>query len=310
MVAAYLVVAWEPFDVDLPRHVTNDAVVTAAGDLVTEQGMLASPGAAPFVAAARAARSLTIELEVQPLRQGQRGPAPILAIASDEHHANLVIAQISDNIVVQVRHPASTPAGESGIRVRDAIRGTVPHRIVVRVEDDSLDIEVDGVVHASQSLSRPVFGTWNPAYPVTLGNVPAGGRPWAGTITAATVDVGDGPVDLLRPGVLERPSSWWVLPWRGRSFATDPDAPDVALNVLGFVPLGVLMAMTSGRRRLVRAAAATAAVSLVMEAGQVLLPSRDPSVVDLATNVAGGMLGTALVLVYERRRRRDASSRS
>jgi VanZ family protein len=81
---------------------------------------------------------------------------------------------------------------------------------------------------------------------------------------------------------------------------------DVAANVAGYVPLGFLLALSFLRRGSPRMAPTTnvaaiavatltaAVLSLWMEALQTYLPSRVPSNVDFALNVAGALLGAVL----------------
>lgn len=81
---------------------------------------------------------------------------------------------------------------------------------------------------------------------------------------------------------------------------------DVVLNVVLYVPLGLAAAMVFLRRdsRAVSAAAAIAlafGVSLSMELLQVYEPQRDPSSLDVLTNVGGGAMGTLIALLSERR---------
>lgn len=82
---------------------------------------------------------------------------------------------------------------------------------------------------------------------------------------------------------------------------------DVARNVLGFVPLGLLL--TSLLRRRLRGAALArfgvacgvgALLSLGIELGQTMLPSRYSSVLDLLLNVMGTALGSGVWLLVER----------
>ena len=81
---------------------------------------------------------------------------------------------------------------------------------------------------------------------------------------------------------------------------------DVAANVAGYVPLGFLLALSFLRRGSLRMAPTTnaaaisvatltaAVLSLWMEALQTYLPSRVPSNVDFALNVAGAALGAVV----------------
>ena len=75
---------------------------------------------------------------------------------------------------------------------------------------------------------------------------------------------------------------------------------DVLLNVLAYVPFGLLLALHFRSRGLphplVRAVACCALFSLSMEALQLFLPGRVTSIVDLATNTAGAALGAAAFL--------------
>ena len=74
---------------------------------------------------------------------------------------------------------------------------------------------------------------------------------------------------------------------------------DIAVNVAGYLPLGLLaVAAVHPRLRGVSAFAAAllgaAALSLVMEAGQSYLPARVPANLDVLCNIAGAALGAAL----------------
>ena len=78
-------------------------------------------------------------------------------------------------------------------------------------------------------------------------------------------------------------------------------AKDIVLNLVGFVPFGFLTFIyyrgtSTGRwlRTLTVATLAGAALSLVIEVGQVWLPTRDSSLLDLALNTAGSGIGAVL----------------
>lgn len=71
---------------------------------------------------------------------------------------------------------------------------------------------------------------------------------------------------------------------------------DVGINLLGYAPLGFLLALAnlrsgSGRFAVTTAALAAALLSLLMETLQGFLPARVPSNVDFALNAAGAGLG-------------------
>lgn len=105
----------------------------------------------------------------------------------------------------------------------------------------------------------------------------------------------------------DHPAGWaaWravMLPWPPRSTRFD-----VVANVLGYLPLGLLLVLALSRdRRWPLAAAAVAALvlgaglSLVLELLQNFLPRRVPSALDWACNSAGTAIGIALALPLHR----------
>jgi glycopeptide antibiotics resistance protein len=83
----------------------------------------------------------------------------------------------------------------------------------------------------------------------------------------------------------------------GGSFGRPISRTDAVSNVLLFVPLGALLSFRVAGRgtglgmTLVVAALGGLALSILVECGQLFLPSRVPSLVDLTTNTAGATLG-------------------
>jgi len=77
---------------------------------------------------------------------------------------------------------------------------------------------------------------------------------------------------------------------------------DVLSNVLGYAPLGFLLALALHRTRrewpaVVLATCVAAALSLTLEAIQMFLPVRVPSNVDAVLNIAGALLGASMARV-------------
>ena len=64
-----------------------------------------------------------------------------------------------------------------------------------------------------------------------------------------------------------------------------------ASNVIGFMPLGFLLAWKQKRSRIALALMIGFALSLTIELIQPLIPGRDSSIVDLASNSTGALLG-------------------
>ncbi len=80
---------------------------------------------------------------------------------------------------------------------------------------------------------------------------------------------------------------------------------DVAVNVMGYAPLGFFLALTGlrsghGKWAMLMALGAGMLLSLVMETLQSYLPSRVPSNVDLALNTLGVAMGASVAWALER----------
>ena len=130
-------------------------------------------------------------------------------------------------------------------------------------------------------------------YGVAVGSELMVARRGAGNLRRARAGVRGATIDYLAPESLEVPSVFWVTSKRLRSLGSQPPSPiDLALNVAGFVPFGVLLVVTGrARQSLLRVGFACALMSLAIETGQILFETRIPSVYDLVANTAGGLLG-------------------
>src|SRR5690348_15797729 len=73
-------------------------------------------------------------------------------------------------------------------------------------------------------------------------------------------------------------------------FDTSLDIPDILANVIGFIPLGVVLAARGARS----AIGIAACVSIFAETTQLFSLGRSPSLIDVATNVIGAALGVAI----------------
>lgn len=96
-------------------------------------------------------------------------------------------------------------------------------------------------------------------------------------------------------------SGWWTPPAEIRGFLSAPwphyiTLEDVLINIGAYIPLGFLFARSFMRRigipRAVLAAALlTCLTSIAMETGQMFMPARIASNVDVMTNAIGGLIG-------------------
>lgn len=91
-----------------------------------------------------------------------------------------------------------------------------------------------------------------------------------------------------------------IPPWKDVS-DTGPDYPDIAVNILGFMPFGFCFFLYCRLARPNRQAKTTlfvvlvgATISLTIELIQAWLPNRVSSITDLLTNTTGTLLGAVL----------------
>ena len=102
-----------------------------------------------------------------------------------------------------------------------------------------------------------------------------------------------GGIQVESAGVGRSPIAW-----------SQRDTRDLWINLLGFVPLGALLALLWPRLPLRSAFSLCAALSFLIEAGQLVVPGHFPSVVDIALNTSGGGTGFWLAHVLLTRRER------
>ncbi len=104
-----------------------------------------------------------------------------------------------------------------------------------------------------------------------------------------------GAPDLRFPERMERPTRSNFLSLHSiEAYHRGWQARDMVLNVLFFIPLGVLIAWRRETRAIGLALAAGFAFSLGIEVVQSFVPGRSSSLVDLATNSTGALIGALL----------------
>jgi VanZ family protein len=123
------------------------------------------------------------------------------------------------------------------------------------------------------------------------------------------------PLALIYVGLVLYASLYPFAEWRDQgiapwTFLTEPiprywTGFDLVTNVVGYAPLGFLLALSAlrtgrGRHAVLLATLFAAGLSLLMEAMQSYLPARVPSNVDLALNIVGAWLGAVMATFMER----------
>ena len=92
------------------------------------------------------------------------------------------------------------------------------------------------------------------------------------------------------------PVEWRSSGHLASAFSLDfTDITDIVENVIGFVPVGFVL----GRLGFARAVGAATLLSTAAELSQIMMAHRSPSIVDVATNTLGAMLGVVVRSVLE-----------
>ena len=117
------------------------------------------------------------------------------------------------------------------------------------------------------------------------------------------------PDETLNMPDLFKPVQRRMIEWPGPEFRWNlPSLQDVAVNVLGFIPAGfffaALLLNAIPKRRLAVCLAAVllgTGLSLLIELTQAWLPTRDSSLIDVACNAAGTILGILIYQIWTRK---------
>ncbi len=265
-------------------------------------GIAYTENAPDWIDAATKYAVFEVELAVRPYKLNQTGPARIFTISQDHEHRNFTIGQSGRDLVVRLRTRATGSNGMPEYIIREVFGSSAPRHISVRVKPEEVRAEVDGHELLYASLPTRALSTWNPHYCVALGNEFTFRRPWHGEIRRAVVRVRPAGVvhrlsDLHTPEIYV-PGMWLLTNELRESLLLPPghvDLTDFIINVAGFVPLGLLIALVRRKRLSMPVACAWCVlVSLSIEIGQLFLEVRVFSIVDVLLNAAGGCIGVWL----------------
>ncbi|MEQ8860340.1 MAG: VanZ family protein [Pseudomonadales bacterium] len=248
-------------------------------------------------------RLLRIDLVVEPLLAVQSGPARILTNSANTSLRNLTIAQEGSDLVLRVRRDRQSPNGTPPFVVPGVFEAGVPVSVGLILDEHGLTLDVNGVrrLETAWASGNP-FQFWDPGYPIALGNELTWDRPWLGNIWSAELTTPASSVDLLDPGVLEAPVGEWLgsITWLSSS------RWDLILNFLFMIPAGFLTSAVRKRWTPARVVLFWMPIVLLAESLQVLIPGRFPAFSDLALNLLGVLVGSAIARRLSRRRSANA----
>ena len=257
--------------------------------------------------------SLEIFLKTDSLQQG--GPARIVSFSRGSMSRNFTLGQSGNGLSFRLR---TTETDRNGM---------YPSLLVPQVFDDQrfqhlavvydggrVQLYVDGMLHPATFELHGNFDNWGEDHLFVVGDESFGGRPWAGVVKRFSIY--DRALDAEEVGLLREeravsgvvysyPESGGMRPLQYRNpfcFA-DPvfNAEDCIANISGFIPLAPLLwlAFPGCFRKTVMVFAAPVVtgflISGIFELAQRSISGRVPSLLDLAYNVLGTMVGCGLL---------------
>jgi VanZ family protein len=294
----YLAVGLYPYDFRLPGIgiADNMAAFLPKGGLEFRPpgpGIARTEEPPPWLASAVATDHLDIFLRVRPASSQQYGPARIMTISFDHRLRNLTVGQDGADLIFRLRTPRTDLNGTPPIQVAAVFKETRWIDLMFSVRPHRLTIKVDGHVVSEEELSAQPLANWDPSFRLALGNEFSNDREWLGDIKVAQVST---------PAMISEYTSRDVLQIPPKIFVSTPnprlyplrylEMHDAVINVLGFLPLGLLLSSRRrGRKPFLLGLIVVFSTSLTIESLQFFTVNRQPSVDDLLMNTLGGMLG-------------------
>jgi VanZ family protein len=316
-ILSYALVSLWPFTWSPPRLVDNGARWATDGSLhFASPGLAITPTAPGWLAIVQETGRLEVTLAVRPLESSQ-GDANILSIGRNIYDSNLHLAQQGSHLLVRLRracrnHGVWPRRCQSTVRASNVFEAGQRVELAISIVPGRLLLRADG--HTMESdLPPDALRLWDDRYRLSLGNDVSGSRPWLGEIARATVGTPGGERDYLMPSRLTLPEVYWSVEREPKLVPFRYVPPRDALNnFILYMPFGILLALLGYRQGSWAALLAFAVIgsaSLVMEAMQLFVASRTPSITDLLLNTAGGTLAFAAChLSWRRRHGRQADA--
>lgn len=298
IIGAYPLAAFYPYEVRTPLE-ANGAEWSADGTLRFSAPGIARTATAPeWLDDARRSHRLEITLRVRPFDSSQTGPARILTVSKNPWQRNLTLGQEADRLVLRLRTPETDADGQPEQHIPGIFVDRRWVALAVTIVPGRVRVAIDGQVRLEERLPDRPLEPFDLTYRMALGNELTADRPWLGEIAQATVTTAAARADYIDPARLE-------LPRRLRYFHNPPQlvplrdigADDAIVNLLGFLPLGVLigwLALERGRSLPGWTILPIFLMSLGIEVGQWWMPARYISIDDLLLNTLGGAIGLLL----------------
>ena len=272
-------------------------------------------------------RGASFHFLLTPSEIPKNGLGCILTLHDGGKQSPLIIAQWQEHLVIRVRAPeAKKGYREVGLRDQLKIGKTISFTIVSTANGTS--VLIDGQPMANYPGFSLLESHGQTKGQIILGNNQHGTEPWHGSIERVIIhdqanlsspgslpanrsvidyrftvhnnetvnNQEKGPFLLYIPTRFEPLSPIFLAPLTRKEFSRSSTWQDVALNIMGFMPISFCFAIFSGRItsqpgwQFLLTVSLAFFFSLMIETGQVFLPSRHSSQLDVLCNTFCGLL--------------------
>ncbi len=263
--------------------------------------------------------SLEILLKTDSLQQG--GPARIVSFSRGSMCRNFTLGQSGNGLSFRLRTTETDTNGmHPSLLVPKVFDDQRFQHLAVVYDGSQVRLYIDGELRSSVELTGS-FDNWEPEHLLVMGDEIFGGRPWEGEVKRFSIHdraLNAEEVGLLCdgreiPGAVYSYPGEGMRPWRYRNpfYFTEPvfNARDCTANIAGFIPLALLLWLAFPgcfrKKALVFFVPVVAGllISGMFEFAQRGISGRVPSLVDLAYNVLGAMVGCGLLWLGLKNRR-------
>ncbi|WP_027132673.1 VanZ family protein [Geminicoccus roseus] len=298
VLASYFVAVFWPLHWRLPKQQLNQVEIAADGHaLFAKPGLLRSYQPPGWLDDVVQGLPLRVHLEVVPAPPHPRFIGRMFGLSGGANGRLLSLDREGPALLVHLRGKGTNHEGAPPIRVPNVFTDGVPVTIDLELLGPRLTVAIDGRQVINRTYPYDPRRRWNGTYQAVVGSDLNIRRYFLGEILKAEVQAGSRQVDLLAPGVLDRPPRMWFLHREPRlTMLEDLGTADAWQNVLGFVPLGMVAAIWPGAT-VFSVLATGLAVSGTIEFTQLTVPGRVPSVDDIITNVTGALLGWLVIFL-------------
>ncbi|MBA3936285.1 MAG: protein kinase [Planctomycetes bacterium] len=165
-------------------HENGAVSYTQAGQVIhlAEEGWLDGEAAPALTGLLASTGDFSVELALRPGNLSQEGPARIFSIGLTPRAADLMIGQSGSRIEVRVRTSATNPDGtRPNLISDDGVLDAAWHHLVFVRAGTHHALFVDGTLRMECDVPGDL-STWNPDFPLCVGNDHRGGFPWAGSV--------------------------------------------------------------------------------------------------------------------------------